>query len=46
MAAIAHGQRNRARGVAAIDAAGHESFVTAYVTPPRVSTDIKTKPGT
>ncbi len=33
-------------GVAAIDAAGHESFVTAYVTPPRVSTDIKTKPGT
>ena len=33
-------------GVAAIDAGGHESFVTAYVTPPRVSTDIKTKPGT
>jgi hypothetical protein len=33
-------------GVAAIDAAGHESFVTAYVTPPRTSTDIKTKPGT
>jgi hypothetical protein len=33
-------------GVAAIDAAGHESFVTAYVTPPRASTDIKTKPGT
>jgi hypothetical protein len=32
-------------GVAAIDAAGHESFVTAYVTPPRTSTDIKTKPG-
>ena len=31
-------------GVAAIDAGGHESFVTAYVTPPRVSTDIKTKP--
>ena len=33
-------------GVAAIDAAGHESFVTAYVSPPRTSTDIKTKPGT
>ena len=33
-------------GVAAIDAGGHESFVTAYVTPPRVSTDIKTKSGT
>jgi hypothetical protein len=33
-------------GVAAIDAAGHESFVTAYVTPPRISTDITTKPGT
>jgi Peptidase family M28 len=33
-------------GVAAIDAAGHESFITAYVTPPRTSTDIKTKPGT
>jgi hypothetical protein len=33
-------------GVAAIDGAGHESFVTAYVTPPRASTDIKTKPGT
>ena len=33
-------------GVAAIDAAGHESFVTAYVTPPRTSTEIKTKPGT
>jgi hypothetical protein len=32
-------------GVAAIDAGGHESFVTAYVTPPRTSTDIKTKPG-
>jgi hypothetical protein len=33
-------------GVAAIDAGGHESFVTAYVSPPRTSTDIKTKPGT
>jgi hypothetical protein len=33
-------------GVAAIDAGGHESFVTAYVTPPRVSTEIKTKSGT
>ena len=33
-------------GVAAIDAGGHESFVTAYVTPPRVSTEIKTKAGT
>jgi hypothetical protein len=33
-------------GVAAIDGSGHESFVTAYVAPPRVSTDIKTKPGT
>jgi hypothetical protein len=32
-------------GVAAIDAAGHESFVTAYVSPPRASTDITTKPG-
>jgi Peptidase family M28 len=29
-------------GVAAVDAAGHESFVTAYVTPPRTGTDIKT----
>jgi hypothetical protein len=28
-------------GVAAIDAHGHESFVTAYVTPPRASTPIK-----
>ncbi|MCU1384054.1 MAG: Bacterial leucyl aminopeptidase precursor [Acidobacteria bacterium] len=33
-------------GVAAIDAGGHESFVTAYVTPPRTSSDIKIKPGT
>ena len=32
-------------GVASIDAGGHESFVTAYVTPPRTSTDIKTRPG-
>jgi len=29
-------------GVAAVDANGHESFVTAYVTPPRTSTPIKT----
>jgi hypothetical protein len=29
-------------GVAAIDAAGHESTVSAYVTPPRASTPIKT----
>jgi len=29
-------------GVAAVDAQGHESFVTAYVTPPRTSTPIKT----
>jgi len=29
-------------GVAAIDAQGHESFVTAYVTPPRASTPIRT----
>ena len=28
-------------GVASVDAAGHESFVTAYVTPPRASTPIK-----
>jgi hypothetical protein len=27
-------------GVAAVDAAGHESFVTAYVTPPRANTAI------
>ncbi len=32
-------------GVAAIDAWGHESFVTAYVSPPRTSSDIKTTPG-
>src|SRR3954465_15057684 len=30
-------------GVAAVDAHGHESFVTAYVTPARASTPIKTK---
>jgi hypothetical protein len=30
-------------GVAAIDAAGHESFVSAYVSPPRASTPIKTQ---
>jgi len=30
-------------GVAAVDAAGHESFVTAYVTPPRASTPIRTQ---
>jgi hypothetical protein len=29
-------------GVAAVDAHGHESFVSAYVTPPRASTPIKT----
>ena len=29
-------------GVAAVDAAGHESFVSAYVTPPRASTPIRT----
>jgi peptidase M28-like protein len=29
-------------GVAAVDAAGHESFVAAYVTPPRANTPIKT----
>ncbi len=29
-------------GVAAIDAGGHESFVSAYVSPPRASTPIKT----
>ena len=31
-------------GVAAVDAAGHESFVSAYVTPPRTGTEIKTVP--
>lgn len=31
-------------GVAAIDAGGHESFVTAYVSPPRANTPINTKP--
>jgi hypothetical protein len=31
--------------VAAIDAGGYESFVAAYVSPPRASTDITTKPG-
>ena len=31
-------------GVAAVDAHGHESFVTAYVTPARASTPIKTTP--
>ena len=30
-------------GVAAVDAGGHESFVTAYVTPPRTSTPITTQ---
>jgi hypothetical protein len=29
-------------GVAAVDAQGHESFVTAYVTPPRSNTPVKT----
>jgi Peptidase family M28 len=31
-------------GVAAIDSGGHESFVTAYVSPPRASAPITTKP--
>jgi hypothetical protein len=31
-------------GVAAVDAAGHESVVAAYVSPPRDSDDIKTVP--
>jgi hypothetical protein len=30
-------------GVAAVDAHGHESFVTAYVTPPRTSTPVRTE---
>ena len=29
-------------GVAAVDAGGHESFVTAYVSPPRANTPIRT----
>ena len=29
-------------GVASVDAAGHESLITAYVTPPRASTPIRT----
>ena len=29
-------------GVAAVDAAGHESTISAYVTPARASTPIKT----
>ncbi len=32
-------------GVASIDAGGHESFVTAYVSGPRTNTPITTKPG-
>jgi hypothetical protein len=32
-------------GVAAVDAQGHESSVTAYVTPPRASTPIRTGSG-
>jgi len=32
-------------GIAAVDAAGHESFVSAYVTPPRASTPIRTQDG-
>ena len=32
-------------GVAAVDAAGHESFVSAYVTPPRANTPIRTATG-
>jgi hypothetical protein len=31
-------------GVAAVDAQGHESFVTAYVAPPRANTPVKTVP--
>jgi hypothetical protein len=31
-------------GVAAVDAAGHESTVTAYVSPPRADSAVKTKP--
>ena len=31
-------------GVASIDAAGHESYATAYVSPSRDSNDIKTVP--
>jgi hypothetical protein len=31
-------------GIAAVDAEGHESFVTAYVTPPRANTPVKTVP--
>ena len=29
-------------GVAAVDGAGHESVVTAYVTPPRANTPVRT----
>ena len=29
-------------GVAVVDAAGHESFVSTYVTPPRANTPIRT----
>jgi hypothetical protein len=29
-------------GIAAVDAQGHESFVSAYVTPPRANTPVKT----
>src|SRR5262249_8353885 len=32
-------------GVAAVDAAGHESFVAAYVSPPRANAPIKTVGG-
>jgi hypothetical protein len=31
-------------GVAAVDAAGHESLVTPYISPPRDSSDVKTVP--
>ena len=30
-------------GVAAVDASGHESFITAYVSPPRTDSAVKTK---
>ena len=31
-------------GVAAVDSAGHESYVSAYVSPPRDNSDVKTVP--
>src|SRR4051812_30344715 len=32
-------------GVASVDAAGHESFITAYVTPPRANTPVREQSG-